>query len=59
MRIKYPAKCLYCSNWIIPPYGFLHRSKGKWYAHCLKCHDEKESNKVKKDVIKRRKENEQ
>lgn len=50
MRIRYRAVCITCKLWIDPPNGFLHRFNGKWFAHCLDCHDKKESNQHKGDV---------
>ncbi len=48
MRIKYKAICFYCKNTIEPPNGFLHRAKGRRYAHCLERHDKKKIIKTKK-----------
>ena len=48
--LKYPSHCLYCGKFCDPEkekketqtrLSFLHRVKGKWYAHCRDCYEKK------------------
>ena len=54
MRNKFKAQCYYCGLWCEKGTAFLHRAKGKWYCHCLTCHDSKEFNLNKPDVRSRK-----
>jgi hypothetical protein len=49
LTIKYPTICFYCKKLCEKGKGFLHRSNGKWFAHCFECNNKKLKERIKNE----------
>lgn len=49
LNIRYRSQCYKCKEWFEKGHAYLHRVKGKWMCHCMRCHQKSKAEKVKSE----------